>query len=158
MAKKPEWRRILGSYGTYVESWSFSWVAFIVFFVVWVLDVLRVLDLPTEFYLGLLLALLVLHATAERTAREELWEQLKAPRAFFLKDREAVYRAATELLQKAQERGTNTSIILTDLRVSRWPSEGKFPDSPETRLLFPRIHADTSRRKDRSSAPVQPPG
>jgi len=128
MAKKPEWRQILGSYGTYVESWSFNWITFIVFFVVWVLDILRVLNLPAEFYLGLLLALLVLHATAERTAREELWEQLKAPRAFFLKDRSAVYRAAAELLQKAREHPAATEIVLTSLRVPRWPGGETFPE------------------------------
>jgi hypothetical protein len=96
MAKKLEWRRILGSYGTYVESSWFNWVAPVIFFVVWVPDILPVLNPPAEFYLGLLLALLVLHATAERAAREELWEQLKTPRAFFLKDRGALYRAAAE--------------------------------------------------------------
>jgi hypothetical protein len=29
MAKKPEWRQMLGSYGTYVESWSLNWITFI---------------------------------------------------------------------------------------------------------------------------------
>lgn len=128
MAKKPEWRQMLGSYGTYVESWSLNWITFIFFLVVWVLDILPVLNLPAEFYLGLLLALLVLHATAERTAREELWEQLKAPRAFFLKDRGAVYRAAAELLQKAREHPAATEIVLTSLRVPRWPGGEAFPE------------------------------
>ncbi|MFZ8844373.1 hypothetical protein, partial [Thermoflexus sp.] len=68
------------------------------------------------------------HATAERTAREELWEQLKAPRAFFLKDCGAVYRAAAELLQKAREHPAATEIVLTSLRVPRWPGGEAFPE------------------------------
>jgi hypothetical protein len=52
----------------------------------------------------------------------------KSPRALFLKDRGAVYRAAAELLRKAREHPAATEIVLTSLRVPRWPGGETFPE------------------------------
>ncbi len=125
----PEWRQMLASPDKLVERWLFRWITLIIIVLVWILDILPGLNLPMEAYLGLLLTLLFVHAIAERTAREELSEQLKAPRAFFLKDRGAVYQAAAELLQRAREHPAATEIILTNLRVPRWPGGETTPET-----------------------------
>jgi hypothetical protein len=52
----------------------------------------------------------------------------KSPRALFLEDHHAVYRAAVELLRKAREHPAATEIVLTSLRVPRWPGGETFPE------------------------------
>jgi len=52
----------------------------------------------------------------------------KSPRALFLEDHRAVYRAAAELLRKAREHLAATEIVLTDLRVPRWQDGETFPE------------------------------
>jgi hypothetical protein len=145
MAKKPEWWQMLGSAEKRIERYAFSIGGLValfvlilalklgdIFFGIFRIEGFRLLEILTY----LVLVALWLHATAERIAREKLWKQMEAPRAFFLEDQGAVYRAAAELLRKARERRASTRIILTDLRVSRWPPGGKFPNSPETQLFF----------------------
>jgi len=60
---------------------------------------------------------------------EGLFQRRKVPRAFFLKDRGAVYQAAAELLRKAREHPAATEIILTSLRVPRWPGSETTPET-----------------------------
>jgi hypothetical protein len=130
MAKKPEWWQMLGSPEKMIERYAFTAAVLIVLIALSLGDIFfnifedKILKILTY----LVLLALWTHATAERTAREELWEQLKAPRAFFLKDRGAVYRAAAELLQKAREHPAATEIVLTSLRVPRWPGGEAFPE------------------------------
>jgi hypothetical protein len=130
MAKKPEWWQMLGSPEKMIERYAFTAAVLIVLIALSLGDIFfnifedKILKILTY----LVLLALWTHATAERTAREELWEQLKAPRAFFLKDRGAVYRAAAELLQKAREHPAATEIVLTSLRVPRWPGGETFPE------------------------------
>ena len=130
MAKKPEWWQMLGSPEKMIERYAFTAVVLIVLIALSLGDIF--LNIFEDKILKILTYLVLLalwtHATAERTAREELWEQLKAPRAFFLKDRGAVYRAAAELLQKAREHPAATEIVLTSLRVPRWPGGEAFPE------------------------------
>jgi len=134
MEKKPQWRRMLVSAEKHIERYVFNWVVLFIIFILLIGDIFLSLVLPLEdlkllrffAYVGLLA--LWLHATAERTAREELSEQLKAPRALFLKDQGAVYQAAAELLRKAREHPAATEIILTSLRVPRWPGGETTPE------------------------------
>jgi hypothetical protein len=135
MAKKPEWRQMLGSLEK-IERSAFNivgWFVVVVLTVVLTLGdivfhIFRIEDVGLlKIFTYLVLLALWTHATAERTAREKLERQLEAPRAFFLKDRSAVYRAAAELLQKAREHPAATEIVLTSLRVPRWPGGETFP-------------------------------